>query len=388
MTITLKCKDLPNIQGTALTQVTNGERTCFVIGPIGNRETMTRKRSDALFRFIITPAVSELGYDPITADRVSEQGVVTNQVIKRISKAPLVIADLSDGNPNVFYELAIRHYLRRPLVHMLVEGERLPFDLAGVRIIEYPRISAGDDRDRPRISAGDDRDNPDRSTSDRRPIDDITLLERIERTKEELKTHIKLMENDDFRLESPISAASVDLYSMAGQLQPKSETKKQLTGKIGRVTDSIIPENNILRLGGRVSWFHLAILNEERDTMATDCFSLILNTKNIRTGDEKKLNTFLKWEETNEAKLSIPPGIEKQVDAIIVSHEQPNKAFLGLNWFNMGFPGAGVDQHTLEGPGDFELNFGVYSTNMSTIYVRCKLSIGQNLDDLEFKLAE
>lgn len=49
---------------------------------------------------------------------------------------PMVVADLTGKNPNVFYELAIRHALRRPYVQVIQKGERIPFDVAGVRTIE------------------------------------------------------------------------------------------------------------------------------------------------------------------------------------------------------------------------------------------------------------
>jgi hypothetical protein len=48
----------------------------------------------------------------------------------------LVIADLTGSNPNVFYELAIRHMLRKPYVQISAKEERIPFDVAGIRTIE------------------------------------------------------------------------------------------------------------------------------------------------------------------------------------------------------------------------------------------------------------
>ena len=47
----------------------------------------------------------------------------------------LVIADLSEHNPNVYYELAIRHAVRKPFIHIIQVGDKLPFDVQGMRII-------------------------------------------------------------------------------------------------------------------------------------------------------------------------------------------------------------------------------------------------------------
>jgi len=51
----------------------------------------------------------------IRADKISEPGIITTQIIGHIVDAELVIADLTDKNPNVFYELAIRHAIRNPI---------------------------------------------------------------------------------------------------------------------------------------------------------------------------------------------------------------------------------------------------------------------------------
>ena len=48
----------------------------------------------------------------------------------------LVIADLTEENPNVFYELALRHSIRRPLVQIIEKGDTIPFDLVNYRTVE------------------------------------------------------------------------------------------------------------------------------------------------------------------------------------------------------------------------------------------------------------
>jgi len=59
------------------------------------------------------------------------------QVYERLVSADLVIADLSGGNPNVFYELAVRHMTRKPFVQLLIKGEALPFDVAPERTVHF-----------------------------------------------------------------------------------------------------------------------------------------------------------------------------------------------------------------------------------------------------------
>ena len=85
------------------------KKSCFVIAPIGEAESDTRKRSDQVLRHIIRPAVEVCGYQAIRADEIDKPGVITSQVIQHVVGDPLVVADLTETNPNVFYELAIRH---------------------------------------------------------------------------------------------------------------------------------------------------------------------------------------------------------------------------------------------------------------------------------------
>jgi hypothetical protein len=113
------------------------KKICFVISPIGEDDSDTRKRSDQVLKHIITGAVEQLNYEVIRADKISEPGIITHQILQHIVDAPLVIADLTERNPNVFYELALRHAIRKPLVQLIKKGELIPFDVAATRIIQF-----------------------------------------------------------------------------------------------------------------------------------------------------------------------------------------------------------------------------------------------------------
>lgn len=111
-------------------------RICFVVAPIGDPESETRRRSDQILKHVIAPVCESAGYKPVRADQISEPGIITTQVIQHIIDDAMVIADLSGRNPNVFYELAIRHVLRKPYVQIIQIGERIPFDVSAIRTIE------------------------------------------------------------------------------------------------------------------------------------------------------------------------------------------------------------------------------------------------------------
>lgn len=116
---------------------------CFVISPIGSEGSEVRANADQVFDYIICPALEPLGYKVERADKISESGLITTQIVERIVSSDLVVADLTDLNANVFYELAIRHVTGKPFIHMIFDGQKIPFDVAASRTIPYSLDLAG-----------------------------------------------------------------------------------------------------------------------------------------------------------------------------------------------------------------------------------------------------
>ena len=112
-------------------------KECFLICPIGERGSRERKRSDKLLKYIVAPIANKLGYKVVRADTMPKSGIITSQILNMIIEAPLVIADLTDGNPNVFYELALRHAVNKPYIQVIEHEKSIPFDVSAVRTISY-----------------------------------------------------------------------------------------------------------------------------------------------------------------------------------------------------------------------------------------------------------
>lgn len=126
-----------NKQGQMITQEqANFENTCFYITPIGEEDSEFRKHADLFLGSIVEPALEEsFGLKVVRADTIDKPGVITRQIIDYIMRSRLVVADLSFHNPNVFYELAIRHAARLPVVQIIRKADKIPFDLNQVRTI-------------------------------------------------------------------------------------------------------------------------------------------------------------------------------------------------------------------------------------------------------------
>ncbi len=124
--------------GGILAEVNNGfDRECFFVAPIGEEGSEIRRRSDGILNFIVSRAASELDLHTVRADQLSEPGQINLQVIQHVMSARVVVADLTGLNPNVFYELAVRHTANLPVVLIAERGTDLPFDIAQMRTIFF-----------------------------------------------------------------------------------------------------------------------------------------------------------------------------------------------------------------------------------------------------------
>jgi hypothetical protein len=129
-----KSKSMPHT-----TQETTGVlKTCLVIFPVASLVRKTSIRSDQVLQYIIDPAVHNQGYDkPVRSDYLPNPELITHQFIGHLIDDTLVIADLSEADPNVFYGLAVRHASRKPVIQIVEYGRPLPFDIDQSRIIQF-----------------------------------------------------------------------------------------------------------------------------------------------------------------------------------------------------------------------------------------------------------
>ena len=104
--------------------------TCFVMMPFGSW-------FDRYYQDIYVPAIKEAGFEPVRADELFWTGSVMEQIWEQIGKAKLLLADLTDKNANVFYELGLAHAVSKPVVFTASNVEHVPFDLRHLRVIIY-----------------------------------------------------------------------------------------------------------------------------------------------------------------------------------------------------------------------------------------------------------
>ena len=108
---------------------------CFIITPIGDDTDPIRRHIEGIIDAALRPALEDK-YDLVVAHRISEPGSITKQIITEIYSAKLVVANLTNRNPNVMYELALRHSLAE-------KGTPLPSDIVMERTIFYQNDARG-----------------------------------------------------------------------------------------------------------------------------------------------------------------------------------------------------------------------------------------------------
>lgn len=114
------------------------EKKCFIITPIGGDNTEVRRKSDGVIEAVIKPILKKIGFEKVyAAHQISLTGSINRQVINSIINDELVIANLTELNPNVMYELAIRHATMKPIVHIAEKNTALPFDIVDQRTVFY-----------------------------------------------------------------------------------------------------------------------------------------------------------------------------------------------------------------------------------------------------------
>lgn len=96
-----------------------------------------RRKVDGLIDEVIEPVMNELGYEVEVSHRINDSGTMTAAIISRVYNCDLAIANLTGNNPNVMYEVALRHASAKPIIHITENITDLPFDVNDQRTIPY-----------------------------------------------------------------------------------------------------------------------------------------------------------------------------------------------------------------------------------------------------------
>jgi len=108
------------------------KKTCFVAMPFGGW-------LDEYYKTLYIPAIRKAGLQPSRADDYPRPGEIVADIWEGITEADVVLADLSNTNGNVLYEVGIAHAKKTPVVFVVENLADVPSDLLPQRMIIYDK---------------------------------------------------------------------------------------------------------------------------------------------------------------------------------------------------------------------------------------------------------
>lgn len=253
--------------------------TIAFICPISKPHTEIRKQADEIMNRILNPIALEVGYSVIRADLLTGE-IILDDIIKMIMEADIVIADLTNFNPNVMYELGIRQAIKGKSICIIKDEnlDNLPFDIVQLRTIPYKFDS---------ISGVEDFK--------------YQLENRIKSSiKSNFSPQVKLTQNDLVDL----FGATVVINSVCGKKDHYLLANQMINRKCKRIF--LMQRSSSLVLGAEQSW------DEEKDFIniltsaidSCDNFYHIISTDGIRAHINRKSSYFPEFKDYKKRLLN------------------------------------------------------------------------------------
>jgi O-acetyl-ADP-ribose deacetylase (regulator of RNase III) len=96
---------------------------------------------DDIYKFFFRKAIEAIkvpNVECIRCDEIAESGSIHRQMIEHILYSDVVIVDITTNNPNVFYELGVRHTLKKGVTVLIRRvGTTIPFNIQGLHVVQY-----------------------------------------------------------------------------------------------------------------------------------------------------------------------------------------------------------------------------------------------------------
>ncbi|UBF23949.1 macro domain-containing protein [Kovacikia minuta CCNUW1] len=119
--------------------LTRTPKKCFVIMPFGKKDVEGELIDfDEIYRRLIKPTVEALNITCVRCDEIAESGWIHSKMFEHIYESELAVVDITSLNPNVFYELGVRHALVKAVTVLIrKKGTALPYNIQAFQAIEY-----------------------------------------------------------------------------------------------------------------------------------------------------------------------------------------------------------------------------------------------------------
>ena len=188
------------------------KKKCFVIMPFSSTKSYSEAKWTEIFKYIIKPAVEESGLGYECERSVAARENIIKGILEALNQANLVIADLTDNNPNVFYELGVRHTLTNRTILIAQGEEHIPFDLKPYPVAFYSESPA-----------------------------------KIAEFKADIKKKLKDIETNPERADNPV-ADFLQLRNIVLLAHEKRENLKKLSALVSEISFNISTIDNLMNV--------------------------------------------------------------------------------------------------------------------------------------------
>lgn len=113
------------------------EKICFVIMPISDHPNYPKGHFTNIYEQVFKPAIEEAGFISKRVDEDKISSDIMTKILEGVTKSEMAICDLSSRNPNVMYELGLRHAYGKPVVLICDNKTERIFDVAGINTVTY-----------------------------------------------------------------------------------------------------------------------------------------------------------------------------------------------------------------------------------------------------------
>lgn len=197
---------------------TTSPKLCFVIMPFS-------KERKEVYKFGIAPACQQAGYKTKRVDELVGQFNISRKIIEYIFRSDAIVAEITDKNSNVFYEMGVAHAIGNKTIMIAQDADKLPFDIRNYRCIIYEQSVEGLQRLQEEIGRslqeiGDWSRHPSNPVQDFMPHDAFVLQSDFERLQKALQQKDELLR-----------AAQMESAAFKKQLREKDERLKQAAPK-------------------------------------------------------------------------------------------------------------------------------------------------------------
>ncbi len=122
--------------------MTDGKKTCFIAMPVRTTPKHAEVYDDPehwkhVMEWLFVPAVEAAGFEPWLPVAKGSH-LIHAQIVQQLEQADMVLCDMSENNPNVFFELGVRTSVNKPIALVRCDPNTpIPFDVSGINTYTY-----------------------------------------------------------------------------------------------------------------------------------------------------------------------------------------------------------------------------------------------------------